>query len=65
MPLMSALFVTDVNVITICPLAFAVAVNCWMLAMFSPPEAFTMSKFVSTCVPLMLTLNTREPAVVK
>src|SRR3984885_12482543 len=65
MPLMSALFVTDVNVITICPLAFAVAVNCWMLAIFSPLEAFTMSKFASTCVPLMLTLNTREPVVEK
>src|SRR5580658_7123478 len=34
---MSALFVTDVKLITNCPLAFAVAVNCWMLAMFSPP----------------------------
>jgi hypothetical protein len=34
---MSALFVTDVNVITNCPLALADAVNCWMLAMFSPP----------------------------
>jgi hypothetical protein len=34
---MSALFVTDVKVITNCPLAFADAVNCWMLAMFSPP----------------------------
>ena len=35
-PLMSALFVTDVSVITNCPLAFADAVNCWMLAVFSP-----------------------------
>ena len=65
MPLISALFVVDVNLIVICPLASAVAVNCWMLAMFCPPDAATMSKFVSTCVPLMLTLNTREPLVVK
>jgi hypothetical protein len=34
---MSALFVTYVNVITNCPLAFADAVNWRMLAMFSPP----------------------------
>jgi hypothetical protein len=34
---MSALFVTGVNAITNCLLAFADAVNCWMLAMFSPP----------------------------
>ena len=53
MPLISALFVTDVNVITYCPLAFAGTVNCLMLAMFSP------------CVPLIVTLNTCEPAVVK
>jgi hypothetical protein len=36
MPLMSALFVTDVNVITYCPLAFAGTVNCWMLAILPP-----------------------------
>jgi hypothetical protein len=62
---MSALLVTDVNVITYCPLAFAGTVNCWMLAMFSPPAAAKMSKFVNTCVPLMLTLNTRLLAAVK
>jgi len=65
MPLISALFVTDVNVITYWPLEFAASVNCWMLAMFCPPDAATMSKFVSTCVPLIVTLNTREPVVVK
>src|SRR5260370_31161716 len=64
-PLINALLVTDVNVITNCPLEFAAAVNCWMFAMFCPPDAATMSKFVNTCVPLMLTLNTREPVVVK
>jgi hypothetical protein len=39
------LFVTDVNVITNCPLAFAVAVNCRMLAMFSPPAVPKRARF--------------------
>jgi hypothetical protein len=65
MPLMSALLTTDVNVITYWPLEFAASVNPWMLAMFCPPEAAKMSKLVSTCVPLVVTLNVREPAVVK
>src|SRR5260370_33024224 len=64
-PLINALLVTDVNVITNCPLEFAAAVNCWMFAMFCPPDAATMSKFVNTCVPLMLTLNTRQHVVGK
>jgi hypothetical protein len=42
---MSALFVTDVNVITNCSLAFAVAVNCCMLAMFSPPAVAKRARF--------------------
>jgi hypothetical protein len=42
---MSALFVTDVNVITNCPLAFADAVNWWMLAMFSPPAVAKRVRF--------------------
>jgi hypothetical protein len=42
---MSALFVTDVNVITNCPLAFAVTVNCCMLAMFSPPAVAKRARF--------------------
>ena len=60
-PLTSELFTTDVNTITNCPLEFAGSVNCWMLAMFCPPAAAKMSKFVSTCVPLMLTLNVARP----
>ena len=44
---MSALFVTDVNVITNCPLAFAAAVNCWMLAMFSVPAVAKRARFQS------------------
>lgn len=42
---MSALFVTDVNVIKNCPLAFADAVNCWMLAVFSPPAVAMRTRF--------------------
>jgi|SRR5580692_10379386 hypothetical protein len=45
MPLMSALFVTDVNVITNCPLAFADAVSCWMLAMFSSRAVAKRARF--------------------
>jgi hypothetical protein len=44
-PLMSALFVTDVNVITKFPLAFADAVNCWTLAMFFPPAVAKTARF--------------------
>jgi len=44
-PLMSALFVTDVSVITNCPLAFADAVNCWMLAGFSPAAVAKRARF--------------------
>jgi hypothetical protein len=44
-PLMSALFVIDVNVITNCPLAFADAVNRWMLAVFSPPAVAKRARF--------------------
>jgi hypothetical protein len=42
---MSAWFVTDVSVITNCPLAFADAVNCWMLAVFSPPAVAKRARF--------------------
>ena len=42
---MSALFVTDVKAITNCLLAFADAVNCWMLAMFSPPAVAKRARF--------------------
>jgi len=41
---MSALFATDLNVITHDSLAIAGTVNCWMLAMFSPPDAAKISK---------------------
>jgi hypothetical protein len=42
---MSALFVTEVNVITNCPLAFADAVNWWMLAMFCAPAVAKRARF--------------------
>jgi hypothetical protein len=42
---MSALFVTEVNVITNCPLAFALAANWWMLAMFSTPADAKRARF--------------------
>jgi hypothetical protein len=42
---MSALFVTDVSVITNCPLAFADAGNFWMLAVFSPPAVAKRTQF--------------------
>jgi hypothetical protein len=41
----SAWFVTDANVITNCPLAFADAVNCWMWAVFSPPAVARRTRF--------------------
>ena len=39
------MFVTEVNVITNCPLAFADAVNWWMLAMFCPPAVAKRARF--------------------
>jgi hypothetical protein len=72
---MSALLVTDVSVIVTSPFASATVVNCWMLEMFSPPDAATKSKFVSTCVglisaliqiaaPLVIDLNAVELSVI-
>src|SRR5260370_39874514 len=58
-PLMRALSVTVVKTITYWPLELALAVNDWMSARFCPPAVFKTSKLESTCVPLMLTLNTR------
>ena len=60
-PFTSELLITVVNLITYWPEGLAAAVNCWMLAIFFPPAAAKMSKPVSACVPLMLTLNTRCP----
>ena len=37
--------------------------NCSATATFFPPAALMMSKFDKTDAPLMVTLNTREPAV--
>ena len=41
--------------------ALAVTVNVRSTAIFAPPAAALMSKFVSTVVPLMATLNSRCP----
>src|SRR5689334_17790200 len=59
MPLMRALSVTVVNTITYWPLELALAVNDLMSARFWPPAVWKISKLASTCVPLMITLNTR------
>src|SRR5262250_780555 len=62
-PLTSELSFTEVNLITYCPLELALAVNCSITALFLAPAVAKMSKLVSTCVPLMVTLNIRDPAV--
>ena len=59
------LFTTDVKLMVIVPVEEAVAVNNLARAMFSPPAADQMSKLLSTGVPLMATLKTREPAALK
>src|ERR1035441_3113700 len=64
-PFTSALSTTVVNTITIWPEALAVAVNVLSIALSSPPAAANISKSVRTCVPLMLTLNSRFPAAVQ
>src|SRR5215472_9542052 len=61
-PLTRELSFTVVNLITYWPLELAFTVNCSMTALFLAPAVAKMSKLVNTCVPLMLTLNTREPA---
>jgi transposase len=61
-PLIMALFTTEVKLMVMVPVAEAVAVNVSAMAMFSPPAADQMSKLLSTWVPLMATLNTRDPA---
>src|SRR5260370_5472419 len=64
MPLTSALSVTVVNLITYWPLASAATSNSLITALLAAPAAAKISKLASTCVPLIETLNTREPAVV-
>ena len=49
----------------ICPLPSAVAANTSTTALSLPPATATMSKFVSTAAPLMLTLKRRWPALLK
>src|SRR5215510_5029757 len=61
-PLTRELSLTLVNWITYWPLELAFTVNCWMIALFLAPAAAKISKLVSTCVPLMVTLKMREPA---
>src|SRR5260370_33716986 len=62
-PLTSELSFTVVNRITYWPLELAFTVNCSTIALFLAPAAAKISKLVNTCVPLMVTLNTRAPAV--
>jgi hypothetical protein len=59
MPSIVALSVTVVVLTMICPDEFAVAVKSRRVALKAAPVAAKMSKFVSTVVPLMATLNTR------
>src|SRR5215831_17046622 len=61
-PLTRELSLTVVNWITYWPLELAFTVNCWMIALFLAPATAKISKLVSTCVPLMVTLKMREPA---
>ena len=65
MPETFALSFTFVNLMTTCPLPLAVAANCWTSAMFFPPASLKMSKLLSTCVPLIDTLNSRWPAALQ
>ena len=62
MALTFALSFTVVKAIVILPLASAVALNDWTFALFAPPAVAKMSKLLSTCWPLMLTLKRRWPA---
>ena len=62
MPLAMELFTTEVNPMVIVPAEDAVALNDLVTAMNSPPAAAQMSNLLSTWVPLIATLNTREPA---
>src|SRR5260370_32836940 len=64
-PLDLALSLTVTYWITNWPLGFAFALNCSTIALFLAPAAAIMSKLVSTCVPLIKTLNTRCPAVLQ
>jgi hypothetical protein len=57
--------VPDVKETTTWPLLFAALVNCCTFALFAPPAAAMMSKFVSTGVLLMATLNVRWPTAVQ
>lgn len=59
MPLTWALSLTVVNTMVIFPVPSGVAVNCSTTALFTAPAAATMSKLVSTCCPLILTLKIR------
>ncbi len=65
MPLTWALSLTVMNWIVIFPLLSALAVNCSATALYSTPAVARMSKLVSTCCPLTLTLKMREPAAVQ
>lgn len=47
------------------PLLSVVVVNVSLIALFSPPAAWYTSKFERSCIPLMVTLNNREPAELK
>src|SRR5262249_25101615 len=64
-PLTRELSFTVVNWITYWPFALAFTVNCSMTALFLAPVVAKISKLVNTCVPLIVTLNIREPAAVQ
>src|ERR1019366_8715105 len=65
MPLTWALSLTVVKWIVNLPELSAGTVNCSTTALSAAPAAATMSKLVSTCLPLILTLKTRWPAAVQ
>src|SRR5581483_1984767 len=65
MPLTWALSFTAANWRVIVPPLGTVTENCETTALYSPPAAAKISKLVSTWVPSMNTLNTRDPAVVQ
>lgn len=59
-----AFSVTAINSITIAPPLGLTLLNTLSIAILPPPAAAYMSKFVNTCVPFILTLNTLAPALV-
>src|SRR5260370_9313113 len=66
MPLIfGASAVATVKEMPIVPVPVAFVVNCCTVALLAAPAVAMMSKLVSTCVPLIETLNLRCPAAVQ